>query len=131
MASDEEILEHYILSRKYLLASELNLKNDLFEPALFNGIHALELAVKSVLLTVMDEPITTHNVGGKLGFHFRDVYGEEPCRKVNRILIRYNAPRYPGIDDIDPEDVREMLGYIGDFIDEKVRRTLIERKLLR
>ena len=87
MATDEEILEHYNLSLKYLQTSGLSFESTLIEPSLFNCIHALELGVKAVLLTVTDGPLTTHNVGGQLGRYFRESYGEETCRRVKRILI--------------------------------------------
>lgn len=131
MASDEEVLEHYHLSIRYLESSRLGLDNDLYEPALFNAIHALELAVKSILLTIVDDPITTHNVGGKLGFYFRKDLGEECCRRINRILIRYNYPRYPGIDELDPEEVESTIGYIGDTIEKKVSSILIVKGILK
>ena len=102
MASDEEVLQHFDLSLEYLSTSRDAYDRGYIAPALFNGIHALELAVKAILLTDVDEPIYTHNVGGKLGQGYRAQFGEDTCRKVNQILRQYNVPRYPGGDEIDP-----------------------------
>jgi hypothetical protein len=54
MESNEEILGYQRLSQTYLQAAIELLDEELFEPSLFNAIHALELAVKSALLTEVD-----------------------------------------------------------------------------
>jgi hypothetical protein len=42
------------------------------------------------------------------------------CRKINRILMIYNAPRYPGIGLPEEEEIRETIGFIERFINEDV-----------
>jgi len=46
-----QIQEYYNLSCNYLESAKISLKNELFEPAMFTAIHALELALKAALLT--------------------------------------------------------------------------------
>ncbi len=118
MERDDEISEYLDLSRVYLEAAQLNFENDLLEPALFNSIHALELAVKSLLMRKIDGMVNTHNVGGLLGKHFRKDLGEETCRNVNRILMKYNLPRYPGTEEYHKEEIHETIGIIGSFLSD-------------
>lgn len=82
---------------------------------MYNAIHSLELMVKSLLLTKIDDPIITHNVGGLLGKYFLEEIGPLKCKKVNSILIRYNFPRYPGNDLIQIKEVEEVIHFIKVF----------------
>lgn len=75
MGSSEEVSEYLSLSLKYLRASRMSLEEGLLEPSLFNGLHALELAVKALLVDKVKGPLITHNVGGLLGRHYRDILG--------------------------------------------------------
>jgi len=50
-ARDEKVQEYYNLSLIYLESAKLSLGRGLFEPAMFNAIHALELSLKAALLT--------------------------------------------------------------------------------
>ena len=120
MGPDEEVQDYYDLSLKYLQAAVINLEEELFEPAMSNGIHALELSCKSALKTVIDDPIKTHNVGGLFGQHFRDTVGDERCKQINFILGKYNFPRYPGDDEAVVEDVREDIAVIKEFIETDI-----------
>ena len=40
----KKIQEYYNLSCNYLESAKINLENELFEPAMFSAIHALELS---------------------------------------------------------------------------------------
>ncbi|MFQ5884293.1 MAG: HEPN domain-containing protein [Thermoplasmata archaeon] len=71
MERDAEIQEYYTMSLKYLQAAKRSLSDDLHEPAMANGIHALELAMKAALCLKVKDPIKTHNIGGLFGRHFR------------------------------------------------------------
>jgi len=117
MAGDDDPREYLELSLKYLEAAKKNFNDGLHEPALANSIHALELGIKALLLSKIEGPIITHNVGGLFGKHHREELGEATCRRVNRILVRYNIPRYPGMDDHPPEEIGETI----EFVDELVR----------
>jgi len=128
MERDEEIQEYYSLSRKYLKASLGSLEDSLYEPAMANAIHALELAIKAALGTVMEETVKTHNVGGVFGRHFRGILGDESCRTVNMILTKYNLPRYPGQTMPDPDEVIEDVAFIKHFIEELIS-PMLEKKL--
>ena len=59
MGSDKKpantIQEYYNLSLNYLESAKICLKKDLFEPAMFNAIHALELSLKAALLNKTEE----------------------------------------------------------------------------
>ena len=46
-----KIQDYYNLSLNYLESARISLKNELFEPAMFSAIHALELSLKAALLT--------------------------------------------------------------------------------
>ena len=127
MERDENVQEYFSLSRKYLQAAEGNLRDELYEPALSNAIHSLELAIKALLHLQIEEPIKTHNVGGLLGKHFRAELGDAVCRKVNRILMVYNIPRYPGIDAPIEEEVIEDIDFIVDLIRNKMAKMISER----
>lgn len=94
MEGNEEVQEFYRLSLEYLNAAEENLNSDHTEPAMFNAIHALELSLKAALLEETGEIFKTHNIGGVFGKHFRDQIGKEKCKRVNKILMKYNFPRY-------------------------------------
>jgi len=66
----KKIQEYYNLSCNYLESAKINLENELFEPAMFSAIHALELSLKAALLTKTDEAWKTHNIGGQFGKYF-------------------------------------------------------------
>ena len=125
MEVNEEILEYYRLSQTYLAASNELLEEDLYEPALFNAIHALELGVKAALLTKVDNNLILHQVGGLFGREFRDVVGNDVCRKMNNILSMYNLPRYPGTEEITREETETALNFVRDFI-ENILPTIIK-----
>jgi len=121
LGSVEEVSEYIDLSLKYLLTSRMSLDEELFEPALFNGLHALELAVKALLVDKVKGPLITHNVGGLLGRHYREVLGNEVCREINKILIMYDIPRYPGIDIPDEGDINDTVERIGALIEGHIK----------
>lgn len=125
MENDEEILEYYRLSQTYLKAAVELLDEELYEPALFNAIHALELGVKAALLTKVDNNLILHQVGGLFGREFRDAVGNEVCREVNNILSKYNLPRYPGTEEITREDAENTVNFLQNFI-ENILPTIIE-----
>ena len=116
MEADEEVLEYYRLSRTYLEASLELIKDDLHEPALFNAIHALELGIKSALLTKIDNSLILHQVGGLFGREFRDRVGNEVCRRINDILSMYNLPRYPGTEPVLKDEAESAIEFIEEFI---------------
>ena len=125
MEVNEEILEYYRLSQTYLAASNELLEEGLYEPALFNAIHALELGVKAALLTKVDNNLILHQVGGLFGREFRDVVGNDVCRKMNNILSMYNLPRYPGTEEITREETETALNFVQEFI-ENILPTIIK-----
>ncbi len=116
----KKIQEYYDLSCNYLESAKISLKNELFEPAMFSAIHALELSLKAALLTKTDETWKTHNIGGKFGKHFREEIGDKTCRRINVILSKYNLPRYPSEATLDPEEVEKDINFIEDFIKHKI-----------
>jgi HEPN domain-containing protein len=120
----EEVLEYQRLSHTYLSAAVELLDEELFEPSLFNAIHALELAVKTALLTTTDNNLILHQVGGLFGREFRDIVGNEVCRKINNILSKYNLPRYPGTEAITKEDAESAVDFVQEFIQEILPRII-------
>ena len=70
-AAAKKIQDYYNLSLNYLESAKISLKKELFEPAMFSAIHALELSLKTALLTKTDETWKTHNIGGQFGKYFR------------------------------------------------------------
>ncbi len=117
MESNEEILEYQRLSQTYLTAAVELLDEELLEPSLFNAIHALELAVKSALLTKVDNNLILHQVGGLFGREFRDIVGNDVCREINNILSKYNLPRYPGTEEITKKDTESTVNLVQEFIE--------------
>jgi HEPN domain-containing protein len=101
--------------------------NELFEPALFNAIHALELGVKAALLTKVDNNLILHQVGGLFGREFRDTVGNEVCREINDILSKYNLPRYPGTEEITKEDAESTVGFVQEFIEDILLKIIKKR----
>jgi HEPN domain-containing protein len=120
MAASEKVSEYLALSRKYLQAAEILFKKENLEPALFNAIHALELSIKSALYTVSDEDITIHRVGGLFGKHFRTKVGDDVCRRINKILSRYNIPRYPIQHEMTHSEVKGVLKTVSKVVEETV-----------
>lgn len=116
----KKIQEYYDLSCNYLESAKISLKNELYEPAMFSAIHALELSLKAVLLTKTDEAWKTHNIGGQFGKHFRDDVGDKVCKRINMILSKYNLPRYPSESELDPEEIEKDIDFIEDFIEHKI-----------
>lgn len=112
----KKIQEYYNLSCSYLESAKINLENELFEPAMFSAIHALELSLKAALLTKTDEAWKTHNIGGQFGKHFRQDMGDKICRRINVILSKYNLPRYPSEAALNPKEVEEDIAFIEEFI---------------
>lgn len=121
MEEDEEVQEYYSMSLKYLQAAVGSLSNELYEPAMANGIHALELAMKAAPHLVVEGTIKTHNIGGLFGKHFRERLGEEICRSANLILTKYNLPRYPGQRSLEESEVRSDIDFIERLIEEHIR----------
>ncbi len=76
-----KIQDYYNLSLNYLESAKISLKKELFEPAMFSAIHALELSLKAALLTKTDEAWKTHNIGGQFGKYFREEIGEKPVKE--------------------------------------------------
>jgi len=115
-----QIQEYYNLSCNYLESAKISLKNELFEPAMFTAIHALELALKAALLTKTADAWKTHNIGGQFGKYFRKETGDEHCRRINMILSKYNLPRYPSETALDPEEVEKDIEFIEDLIEHHI-----------
>jgi len=116
----KKIQDYYNLSLNYLESAKISLKKDLFEPAMFTAIHALELSLKAALLTKTNEAWKTHNIGGQFGKYFRDEIGDKICRKINVILSKYNLPRYPSEKVLDPEEVEKDITFIEEFIEHQI-----------
>ena len=117
---NETIQEYTKLSQHYLESARLSLDKELYEPALFNAIHALELSLKAALFSKTTQLWKTHNIGGEFGKHFKDHIGPDICRKINIILSKYNQSRYPGQPAIDPEEVEENIKRIKEIIEETI-----------
>lgn len=96
-SSKHETIQEYLnLSLNYLESAQLSLKKELYEPALFNAIHALELSLKAALYSKTKQFWKTHNIGGEFGKHFKDQIGSNVCKEINIIISKYNHTRYPG-----------------------------------
>jgi len=119
-AADKKIQDYYNLSLNYLESAKISLKQELFEPAMFSAIHALELSLKAALLTKTDEAWKTHNVGGQFGKYFREEIGDKTCRKINIITSKYNLPRYPNEKVLDSEEVEKDINFIEEFIEHQI-----------
>ena len=126
--SAKKIQDYYDLSLNYLESAKINLENELFEPAMFSAIHALELSLKAALLTKTDEAWKTHNIGGQFGKYFRQDIGDKICRRINVILSKYNLPRYPSEAPLDPEEVEKDIKSIEDIINHQILRLIKKRK---
>ena len=120
----KKIQEYYDLSCNYLESAKISLKNELYEPAMFTAIHALELALKSSLLTKTEDSWKTHNIGGEFGKYFRKELGDEICRKINMLLSRYNLPRYPSETPLDSDEVEHDIKFIEDLIEHQIPNLL-------
>ena len=120
----KKIQEYYDLSCNYSESAKVNLENDLFEPAMFSAIHALELSLKAALLTKTNEAWKTHNIGGQFGKYFRKEMGDKTCRKINIILSKYNLPRYPSEAALNPQEVEEDISFIEDLIERHIIRLI-------
>lgn len=86
--STKKVQDYYNLSLNYLESAKISLKNELFEPAMFSAIHALELSLKAAILTKEEESWKTHNIGGQFGKYFREQIGEKTCRRINTIISK-------------------------------------------
>jgi len=115
-----KIQDYYNLSLSYLESAKISLKKELFEPAMLSAIHALELSLKAALLTKTKDAWRTHNIGGQFGKYFREEIGDKTCRRINVILSKYNLPRYPSENILDPEEVEEDVRFIEDFIEHQI-----------
>ena len=115
-----KIQDHYNLSLNYLESAKINLKKELYEPAMFSAIHSLELVLKAALITKTDEAWKTHNIGGQFGKYFRKEVGDKTCQRINVILSKYNLPRYPSEAPLDPEEVEQDIIFIEDFIEHHI-----------
>lgn len=117
---NETIQEYTKLSLTYLEASQISLEKELYEPALFNAIHALELILKAALFSKTKQFWKTHNIGGEFGKHFKDQIGSDVCKEINIILSKYNQTRYPGEPVINPEEVTKNVTSIKHIIQETI-----------
>ena len=116
----KKIQDYYHLSCSYLKSAKINLENELFEPAMFSAIHALELSLKAVLLTKTDEAWKTHNIGGQFGKYFRQDIGDKICSRINVILSKYNLPRYPSESALDPHEIEQDINFISELIEQRI-----------
>ena len=116
----KKIQEYYNLSCNYLESAKISLKKELFEPAMFSAIHALELALKAVLFTKTEDAWKTHNIGGQFGKYFRQDIEDKICRRINVILSKYNLPRYPSEAALNPKEVEEDIAFIEEFIEHHI-----------
>jgi len=123
-ASAKKIQDYYDLSLNYLESAKITLKNELFEPAMFSAIHALELSIKAAVLTKTDEAWKTHNIGGQFGKYFQNDIGDKTCRRINVIISKYNLPRYPSQKELESEEVEDDICFIEDFIRHQVAALL-------
>jgi HEPN domain-containing protein len=128
MGKDKEasntIQDYHNLSLSYLKSAKISLKNELFEPAMFSAIHALELCLKAALLTKTEDAWKTHNIGGQFGKYFMGKISDKICRRVNVILSKYNLPRYPSEKALNPYEVEEDIKFIEDFIEHQISQLL-------
>ena len=124
MGTTEEIQEYFQMSLDYLQAAQQNMSSKLLEPAMANGIHALELAMKAAIHTVLDAPVKTHNIGGLFGKHFRKRVGKEKCRSANLMLTKYNLPRYPGQRPLEEQEVRSDIAFIDELVQKDIRKLI-------
>ena len=115
-----KIQDYYNLSFSYLESAKISLKKELFEPAMFSAIHALELSLKAGLLTKIEDVWKTHNIGGQFGKYFREKIGDKTCQRINVILSKYNLPRYPSENNLDSQEVKEDIRFIEDFIEHQI-----------
>ena len=118
--SADKIQDYYNLSLNYLQSAKISLKKELFEPAMFSAIHALELSLKAVLLTKTEDAWKTHNIGGQFGKYFKEEVGDKTCRRINVIISKYNLPRYPSEKALDTDEVEEDIKFIEDFIEHQI-----------
>jgi len=118
--SANKIQDYYNLSFSYLESAKISLKKELFEPAMFSAIHALELSLKAALLTKTEDAWKTHNIGGQFGKHFIEQIGDKTCRRINVIISKYNLPRYPSEKSLDPDEVEEDIKFIKEFIEHQI-----------
>jgi HEPN domain-containing protein len=118
--SAKKVQDYYDLSVNYLESAKISLKKELFEPAMFSAIHALELSLKAALLTKTDEAWKTHNIGGQFGKYFRKEIGDKSCRRINVIISKYNLPRYPSEKVLDPAEVEKDINFIEEFIEHQI-----------
>ena len=116
----KKIQDYFDLSCNYLESAKINLEKELFEPAMFSAIHALELALKAALLTKTDEAWKTHNIGGQFGKYFREKIGDMRCRQINVILSKYNLPRYPSEAAVNPKEVEKDIVFIEEVIENHI-----------
>lgn len=124
MADPEKVQEHLALSKKYWKAAELLAKKGLWEPCMFNVLHAIELAVKAALYTIVEDDIFTHQVAGLFGKHYRARLGKGICREIAKTLSKYNIPRYPDSDDVNKEDVVPVLRLARKLIEDIVPKII-------
>ena len=120
MAGDGTVQEYLALADKSLHAAKLALLEELYGPAMANGLHALELACKAALRAKGLQRMKTHNIGGLFGREFREQIEAETGRKLNRLFLKYHLPRYPGVPSLHPDEVEEEMPFIEDFIEQQV-----------
>jgi HEPN domain-containing protein len=116
----KKIQDYYNLSLNYLQSAKISLKKELYEPAMFSAIHALELSLKSALLTKTEDAWKTHNIGGQFGKYFRDELGDKTCKRINVVLSKYNLPRYPSEKVLDADEVEKDISFIEEFIEHQL-----------
>ena len=122
--SAKKIQDYYDLSLNYLESAKISLKKELFEPAMFSAIHALELSLKAALLTKTNEAWKTHNIGGQFGKYFRKDMGDKICSRINVILSKYNLPRYPSEAALDPHEIEQDINFIVELVEQRIIRLI-------
>lgn len=80
--------------------------------------------MKAALRKRTGDNFKTHNVGGIFGKHFREKIGNEKCKRINRILMKYNFPRYPDQPSPTKEEVEDKIEFISDLIEYDIYRII-------
>jgi len=114
-----ETVQEYLDSANQWLSAAKRVQDREYNPAAFNALHAIELLAKAAIKLKIGETYHTHRIGGAFGKYFREEFGKELCKELNKKMMRYDGIRYPNGNPTTESEASEIVEFAERF-QEKV-----------
>jgi len=110
-----ETVQEYLISANEWLSAAKRVQDKEYNPAAFNALHAIELLAKAAIKLKTGETYQTHRIGGAFGKYFREEFGKELCKELNKKMMRYDGIRYPNGNPTTESEANEIVEFAERF----------------